>query len=158
MAQRPPIDPANPTSSTALRFAKGAERQLTQAAEDMPAEKYSFKPTPAQWTFAEVVAHVTDENDQTCDPLLGRAQHAKEPAATEPKATLIAALKASFARCDSAFAAVTDAKLNNKVTYYGSQSPIVSLLFGAVFDRSDHYAQEAIYLRLNGILPPSARN
>jgi len=69
----------------------------------------------------------------------------------------MAALRASFARCDTAFAAVTDAKLMNQVSYYGSNSPTVSLLFGAVFDWSDHYAQEAIYLRLNGILPPSAR-
>jgi len=156
LAQQPAA-PANPTTGTALRFERGAARQLIQAAEDMPADKYGFKPTPAQWTFGQVVAHVTDENDQTCDPLAGRATHPTEPAATAAKAALIAALKASFARCDTAFAALTDAKLNDQVSYYGSNSPIVTVLFSSVSDWSDHYAQEAIYLRLNGILPPTAR-
>jgi len=156
-AQDRPLDPANPTTSQAARYVLGMSRNLVGAAELMPADKYGFKPTPAQWTFGEVVAHITDENDQSCDPILGRATHPKEPAASEGKAVLIAALRASFARCDTAFAGLKDSRLNDKVSYYGSQSPIVTVLFGQVSDWGDHYAQEAIYLRLNGILPPTAR-
>jgi uncharacterized damage-inducible protein DinB len=149
--------PASPTVAAALRYERGAARQLAQAAEDLPADKYSFKPTPAQWTFAEVVAHVADENDQSCDPILGRPAHPKEPTPADGKAALVAALRASFAKCDSAFLSVTEAQLTKQVTFYGSQSTIVNILFSCVGDWNDHYAQEAIYLRLNGILPPSAK-
>jgi len=156
--QRGGPTPASPTVATALRYERGASRQLAQAAQDMPAEKYGFKPTPAQWSFGEVVAHITDENDQSCDPILARATHPKEPKPADGKDALVAALKASFAKCDSAFLSVTEAQLTKQVTFYGSQSTIVNILFSCVGDWNDHYAQEAIYLRLNGILPPSARN
>ena len=156
-AQQSAAAPASPTVATALAFAKGAAKNIVQAAQDMPADKYGFKPTPAQWSFGQVVAHVTDENDQSCDPILGRTTHPTEPAATASKEALIAALRASFDKCQQAFSGVTEAKLTSHVSYYGSNSPIVAVLFGSVSDWADHYAQLAIYMRLNGILPPTAR-
>ena len=156
-AQQSAAAPASPTVAAALEFARGAAKNIIQAATDMPADKYGFKPTPAQWSFGQVVAHVTDENDQSCDPILGRTTHPTEPAATASKEALIAALRASFDKCLQAFNGVTEAKLTSHVSYYGSNSPIVAVLFGSVSDWADHYAQLAIYMRLNGILPPTAR-
>jgi len=58
---------------------------------------------------------------------------------------------------DAALAQVTDAKLGDTVSYYGPCSPRASAVLGLVADWSNHYSQQATYLRLNGVMPPSAR-
>jgi len=52
---------------------------------------------------------------------------------------------------------VTDAKLGDTVSYYGPSSPRAPAVLELVADWSNHYSQQAIYLRLNGVMPPSAR-
>jgi len=62
----------------------------------------------------------------------------------------------TVAFCDAALAQVTDAKLGDTVSYYGPSSPRASAVLGLVA-WSNHYSQQATYLRLNGVMPPSAR-
>ncbi len=73
------------------------------------------------------------------------------------RATLVTALQRSLAFCDGALAQVTDARLGEMVSYYGHSAPRAAAVLGLVVDWSDHYGQQAVYLRLNGVLPPSAR-
>lgn len=54
-------------------------------------------------------------------------------------------------------AQVTDIQLADTVTYYDEPALRVQALAGIADDWADHYAQQAIYLRLNGILPPTAK-
>jgi uncharacterized damage-inducible protein DinB len=148
----------NPVSNTARDFAKGAGANLLAAAQAMPAAKYGFKPTAAQWTFAQVVIHIADDNRITCAAIAGTApDSAAKLAPTDPKAKLVAALQHSLAVCDSALAHVSDATLGDTVTYYGDKAPRAAAVLGLIADWSDHYGQQAIYLRLNGVLPPTAR-
>lgn len=60
--------------------------------------------------------------------------------------------------CESAVAKVNDGMLADSVTYYGHRATRVSPLIGLVEDWSDHYSQLAGYLRLNNVLPPTAKN
>src|SRR5919199_5623245 len=46
-------------------------KNLVAAAEEMPADKYSFKPTPAQRSFGEIVAHSAQANDYLCSTIGG---------------------------------------------------------------------------------------
>src|SRR3989449_1170706 len=47
-------------------------KNITDAAEEMPADKYSYKPTPAQMSFGDVVAHlIADGNDYLCSAASG---------------------------------------------------------------------------------------
>jgi hypothetical protein len=69
-------------------------------------------------------------------------------------------LKASFKFCEDAFAQLDDAKLADQITTtFGGQSrqtTRVSPVLGHVVDMADHYSQLANYMRLNGMLPPTA--
>ena len=133
-------------------------KNLIAGAEEMPAAKYNYAPTPQQMTFGRLVLHVAQSNGFLCSRISGE----KAPALgnlTEhsPKTRLIAAMKASFAFCDQALAKVTDSELSQPVKIFGGRTTSKA---GAMIDMSndlaDHYAQEAMYLRLNGHLPPTA--
>jgi hypothetical protein len=83
--------------------------------------------------------------------------HAKV-AATAPKAAIVAHLRESFAYCTSALARLDDADLAATVPFFGSQISRASAILILSGDWSDHYAVTATYLRLNGLLPPTARS
>ena len=80
--------------------------------------------------------------------------------ATWPKDTLVAQLKTSFKFCADAFAQLDDAKLADQTTLtFNNQSRQVTragMVLGHALDLADHYSQLANYMRLNGILPPTA--
>lgn len=149
---------ANAVSKTFRSFASGQSKNLLAAAEAMPTDKYGFKPTPAQWTFGEIVAHIADDNRITCSAIAGMKPAAQpKVSATDSKDAHIAALRNSIEFCQSSVAKVTDAMLADSVTWYGGSAKRIDALVGLVQDWSDHYSQQAIYLRLNGVLPPTAK-
>jgi uncharacterized damage-inducible protein DinB len=132
---------------------------LIDAAESMPADKYSYKPTAAQWTFGKIIAHMAGDNRITCSAIAGVApDKSPELSATASKEELVSALKNSVTFCEQAVAKVNDKMLADSVTYYGERATRVSPLIGLVEDWSDHYSQLAGYLRLNNVLPPTAKN
>jgi len=139
-------------------FVKHHTKILVDAAEAMPADKYSYKPTAAQWTFGKIIAHMAGDNRITCSAIAGvAADKSPEPSATAPKAELVSALKNSLTFCEQAVAKVNDGMLGDSVTYYGQRATRTSPLIGLVEDWSDHYSQLAGYLRLNNVLPPTAK-
>lgn len=151
----------NPVSSALRTLAQRGQRNLVAAAEEMPADKYGFKPTPAQMSFGEVMGHVAGSNEYLCATIAGTKAPASEEAAAasaEGKDKLIARIKQSFAFCDSALAKVDDSKLADSVPFFGGRQVSRALAVLALAqDWADHYTQTAIYLRLNGLLPPTAR-
>ncbi|HEX8942044.1 MAG TPA: hypothetical protein VF785_02835, partial [Gemmatimonadaceae bacterium] len=80
-------------------------------------------------------------------------------APTASKDALVARLKETFQFCTDALAKVDDSKLSDKVTLSFMPKPITraALMTITTGDWADHYSQSAIYLRLNGILPPTAK-
>jgi uncharacterized damage-inducible protein DinB len=148
-----------PVSEAFREQATSAGKRLMAAADEMPADKYSFKPTPAQMSYGDIVAHLIEGNDYLCGVISG----AKAPARTKvtgasAKDVLIGQLKESFAFCDQALAKVDDAKLGEQLPFFGGKTRSrADVMFVTVGDWSDHYSQSAIYLRLNGLLPPTAK-
>lgn len=138
---------------------KRAGTHLIAAAEEMPADKYSYKPTPAQMTFGEIVAHLADGNDFMCGALGGtKAPTRSKVSATDSKDQLVARLKETFAFCDQAVASLDDSKLGEQLPFFGGHTiSRVGLEMVLVGDWADHYSQSAIYLRLNNLLPPTAQ-
>jgi hypothetical protein len=148
----------NPASKEFRMFVTHHTKILIDAAEAMPADKYGYKPTAAQWTFGAVVAHIAGDNQITCSAIAGTAPpKSPEPSATASKEVLVSALKSSLTFCEGAVAKVNDGMLGDSVTYYDHRAPRVSPLVGLVEDWSDHYGQLAGYLRLNNVLPPTAK-
>jgi hypothetical protein len=158
------VGQATPPSASSLPDeAKTAYSHLKdnviKAAEKMPADAYSFKPTPDIRTFARVVNHVTEAQMKVC----GAANHLdpstapKVPAETADKAAIVAALKASFVECDKAYDGLTEANMTDMFQPFGpAKRSRLGILWGNVAHDNEQYATLSLYLRLKGIVPPSS--
>jgi hypothetical protein len=149
----------SPVLDALRQNAEQAQRNLVGAAESMPADKYGFKPTPAQMSFGELVLHNVGANDYMCSTISGtKAPAEPKLQPTGSKETLVARLKRSFAFCTSALAKVGDDGLGQTVPFFGGRTiSRAGAALDLVADWADHYGAAAIYLRLNGILPPTAK-
>lgn len=148
-----------PVSDALRSDAQRAGRNLVAAAEEMPAGKYGFKPTPAQMSFGDVIAHLIEGNDYLCSRISGGTPPKRaELAKAAPKEKLVGRLRETFEYCDSELAKVDDSKLGGKVPFFGDREVTrAQAMFATAADWADHYSQLAIYLRLNGLLPPTAK-
>jgi hypothetical protein len=149
---------ANPVSGFVKAGVARYGKNMVAAAEAMPAEKYSFKPSPEMNSFGHLMMHIAQSNNTFCSKISGQAAPDAKIAETDAKDKLVAAMKDSFAFCASALEKVDDSKLGEQFVMFGnrpmSRGGALVALGGSW---TDHYATEAIYLRLNGILPPTAQ-
>lgn len=163
----PASPPANPVVQSFKAFGTRYGGWLAAAFDSIPAATYGFRPTPAQQTVGYVAQHLEDANYQLCARFGGmeRSVTARDSLADTvkagwPKDTLVTRFKASLAFCDSAMAAVNDGMLADEITVGPPTNPRkiarVRFLIGYVTDLAEHYSQIASYMRLNGMIPPSA--
>src|SRR3954454_24180686 len=82
------------------------KNNLIKAAEKMPEEAYSFKPTPEMQSFGERIGHIANQIG-TCSAMTGERKPSQATGKTA-KADLVAALKASFDVCDAAWESMND--------------------------------------------------
>ena len=159
MGQAPaaPTGPSGPAGEVQRSYAS-QKGNILKAADKMPAEDYQFNPTPDIRTFARVVNHVTEAQLRTCGAVNRTAPNdlAKVPADTADKAAIIDGLKASFAECDKAFAAVTDANLADMFDVFNAKRSRIGILWGTVSHDNEQYATLSLYLRLKGLAPPTS--
>jgi DinB family protein len=155
-ADLPPV--ANPVSAAVKAQLPRFSKNMVAAAEAMPADKYGFKPTPEMNSFGHLVMHIAQSNNGLCSKISGMAPPDAKLADTDPKDKLVAALKASFEYCATALEKVDDSKLGEQMMLFGnhpfSRAGVLIILSD---DWYDHYGAQAVYLRLNGILPPTAQ-
>ena len=150
--------PGNPVSNALRNIASGHSKAMLAAAKAMPAENYDFKPTPAQRSFGQLVVHIVNDSRITCSAIAAAKPRPEEKLTdSDSKERLVAALQTTLAFCDSALAPLSDATLADSVSYYDEPGVRVQALVGLVDDWADHYSQQAVYLRLKGILPPTAK-
>jgi DinB family protein len=149
---------ANPITVTLRQMEQRYAQNLIAAAEEMPADKYSYKPTPEQITFAHLIMHSAEANNSLCAAIAGAPPPSVKLSETDPKETLTKALKDSFAYCEQVLAKADDSALGQTVTLYEGQTGTRgSVLVRMAVGWADHYSAAAMYLRLNNLLPPSAR-
>ena len=149
----------NPVTSVVREIAPRQQKNLVAAVEEMPADKFGYKPTPPQMTFGHLVAHMIEANYYTCakasDMAPPKQQELKE---TDGKDKLLAGLQSSFDFCNAALEKVNDSKLGDTIEAWGGRkAPRAWALFAMTNDWADHYSAAAMYLRLNGLLPPTAK-
>lgn len=167
-AQQPATPQANPVTAAFKARIAAYHRNIAQAFDSIPESKFGYKPTPAQLTFGFIAQHLASDSYLFCSNFgaLKPTIDAKDTStpdsvkATWPKVDLVSKLKASFAFCDQAIEQVTDATLPDAVafTYGGTERKVtrVNMVLIHALDLADHYSQIANYMRLNGMLPPSA--
>jgi hypothetical protein len=149
---------ANPIVTTVRQMEERYARNLTGAAEEMPADKYSYRPTPEQITFGHLMMHTAEANNSLCAAASGETAPAPKLNETDSKEVLSKAVKDSFAFCEQALQKADDSSLGQTVTLFENQTGTRgSALIRMVAGWSDHYAAAAMYLRLNQLVPPSAQ-
>lgn len=160
LAQAPAAAPsANPVSDALRQGLTRSAKNMSAAAEAMPADKYSFKPTADQMTFAHLQLHIADSNFLFCSKISGvAAPEAAKLSESDSKDKLVANVKASFDFCASALAKVDDSKLAESITLFNNrQFSRAASMFILAGSWADHYSAQSLYLRLNGVLPPTAQ-
>ena len=155
----PPMKPVTLSAAADVQRAyNGLKSNILKAADKMPADGYSFRPTPDIRTFARVVNHVTEAQLRICGTLNGTATDAlpKALAETADKTAIVAALQASYAECDKAYAALSDDNLMQMLTLGPITRTRIGFAWGNVSHDNEQYATIALYLRLKGLVPPSS--
>ena len=168
-AQQPSATPpANPITTAFRGRTMTLQRNIAQAFDSIPELKFGYKPTSAQLTFGWIAQHVASDNYLFCNTFgpMRPALTAEDTTSADSvkakwsKEPLVTKLKASFTFCENAFAQLDDSKLSEQVsmTFGGNTRTVTraAMVLGHALDVADHYSQIANYMRLNGMLPPSA--
>lgn len=149
----------SPASDVLREMLGGREKNTIGAFEAMPADKFGYKPTPEQMTFGHLAAHIVSSNYFFCANVGDVPQpKTEEPKDTDDKDKLVAAMKASFEFCHTALAKADDSKMGDNITWFDKKPRPRAWAFMALASSwADHYGMAAMYLRLNGLLPPTAQ-
>ena len=148
---------AGPLSATTKRFYGGVKGRLLGAAEKMPEENYTFRPTDSERTFGQQVGHLADSQYFFCSLVLGEKNPAPKIEQTKTgKAELVAALKDACGYCDKAYDSMTDGSATQIVKFHGQDTPKLGVLTANLQHNMNHYGQLVVYLRLKNIVPPTS--
>ena len=167
------------TPSTPPTIASSIDREITiiekevlEAAEAMPEDKFDFSPEKLNIpgsdykgvrTFAQQLKHIAAANYLIWSPITGEkppdnVNDGKGPDNMTAKADIIKYAKDSFALGHKVVATLNESNLVQPIT--SSSGKPTTRLFLATFAPAhcfDHYGQMVEYLRMNGIVPPASR-
>ena len=166
VSQMQPPPPAKTSGEALNRILNIAKTEFVSAAEAMPEDKYSFAPTTGEFkdvrTFAAQVKHVAAVNYIFASEILQEKPpvdtgEEKGPASITSKADILKFLNDSFDYLHKALASVTEKnELDQVDSLFGKTSRLTIASFSTTHP-FDHYGQMAVYLRMNGIVPPASR-
>ena len=133
-----------------------AATEIIDVAEAMPAEKYGYKPTPEISSFGDQLVHVAGITQRFIDAAKGTKTDAAHHGAMA-KPEVIALLKTTFQSAQEMIAPLTDAQLLEPVKFPFGDRTVTRATFwqGPLFQIRNHYGQLVVYLRMNGIVPPT---
>ena len=153
--------PADSPSKVLLDAWNDVGRKLTAMAEDFPEDKYDFKPTPAQRSFAEQLLHAAGSNYFFTNPVMGREPQAAEDPKRDrykSKADIVRFVKKSFADGAAAIQSKGEKGITTEVVYFPQQKArVLDIAYGLIEHSGEHYGQLVVYYRLAGLVPPESR-
>lgn len=155
------VKPADPELKVVLDSWNDIGRKLTAMAEDFPEDKYDFKPTPAQRSFAEQLLHAAGSMYYFTNAATGK----KLPAAEDPKrdqyktkSDIVAFVKKAVADGAAALQSTGEKGLATEVDYAPDQKArVLDIANGLIEHSGEHYGQLVVYYRLEGLVPPESR-
>ncbi|MEO5814574.1 MAG: DinB family protein [Gemmatimonadaceae bacterium] len=160
--------PANGVARTFLSFGTPFGGWLLMAFDSIPASRYGFRPTPVQQSIGHIAQHLENANYRLCAQfgpqkyvMSAKDSLADTIKAQWPKDTLIARVRASLVFCRDAINTLSDAQLADEMTIDTPSGPQTVLrvrwMLLLVTDLAEHYSQLANYMRIIGLVPPSAQ-
>jgi uncharacterized damage-inducible protein DinB len=157
------------TSAVLDKELSNLEQEFVSLAEAMPENKFEFIPTEGEFknvrSFGKQIRHVAAVNFIVAGGLLGEkppfdAKLDDGPPEIKTRAESLKFLKDSFAKAHQALKTVNEKNLTDMVTNpFNPQGKIPRLGLATIFTWHgfDHYGQMAVYLRMNGTVPPASR-
>jgi uncharacterized damage-inducible protein DinB len=133
-----------------------ASNDVLDVAEAMPAEKYGYKPTAEMSTFSDQLVHVAGIVQRFVDTSKGmKTEAAHHGAMAKPE--VIALLKKSFQSGQESIAQLSDAQLLETVKFPFGDRMVTRYTYwqGPLYQIRNHHGQLVVYLRMNGIVPPT---
>ena len=133
---------------------------MMKIAAEMPADKFGYKSTPPQRSYGEHVLHVAQVNMGLLKVLGAKAPAPAINFKATAKADVLRAMEQSF---DYGTAALkefsTDAQVLAQVMGppFLGQSTRARIVYFLIAHSQDIYGQMAVYLRLNGAVPPASQ-
>ena len=149
-----------PAPSLAKELAASFQRAATEildVAEVMPAEKYGYKPTPEISSFGDQLVHVGVITQRFIDSAKGtKTEVAHHGAMAKPE--VIGLLKKTFQGAQEMITPLTDAQLLEPVKFPFGDRTVTRATFwqGPLYQIRNHHGQLVVYLRMNGIVPPTS--
>jgi uncharacterized damage-inducible protein DinB len=126
--------------------------KLAALADEMPANRFNYKPNESVRTFEEVLRHVAFWNYYVADSARGETPNdaANELAKDDfpTKAAVIKVVRRSAA----------DAARALKENPAELPLELAEMVVMFIEHNCEHYGQLAVYARLNGIVPPASQN
>jgi uncharacterized damage-inducible protein DinB len=156
------VKPAESPSQAVLSSWNDIARKLIAMAEDFPEDKYDFKPTPAQRSFAEQLLHAANSNYFLTNLIQGKPVPTEENPKREmykTKADVVAFVKKAFADGAAAIKAKGDKGMSDFIVdpFEHQQTRISDAAYGFIEHSGEHYDQLVVYYRLSGLVPPESR-
>jgi uncharacterized damage-inducible protein DinB len=148
-----------PAPSLAKELAASFQRAATEildVAEVMPADKYGYKPTPEISSFGDQLVHVAGITQRFIDTAKGTKTDAA-PHGAMAKPEVISLLKKTFQSAQEMITPLTDAQLLEPVKFPFGDRIVTRATFwqGPLYQIRNHHGQLVVYLRMNGIVPPT---
>jgi uncharacterized damage-inducible protein DinB len=148
----------NPVSTGTKTLYTMIKTNIVKAAQKMPEENYSYKPTPDVRSFGQIIGHIADSQYEFCAPVKGDKKSSDVEKTKTSKADLIAALQQAFTYCDGVYNSMTDTAAAEKVKFFGQDSTRIGLLNFNMGHDNEHYGNIVTYMRLKGLVPPSSES
>jgi uncharacterized damage-inducible protein DinB len=156
------VKPADGPSKAVINSWNEIGRKLIAMAEDFPEDKYDFKPTPAQRSFAEQLLHAANANYFFTNAALGQKMPAEEDpkrADFKTKADIVTFVKKAFADGAAAIQAKGDKGMSDLIVdpFEHKQYRISDSAYAFIEHSGEHYGQLVVYYRIAGLVPPESR-
>jgi uncharacterized damage-inducible protein DinB len=156
------VKPADGPSKVLLDTWNDVARKVIAMAEDFPEDKYDFKPTPAQRTFAEQLLHASNAVYFFSNPAMGKKMPAEEDPKRDQfksKAEIVDFVKKAFADGAAAIKSKGDKGMNDLLVdpFAHQQVRVYDMAYGFIEHTGEHYGQLVVYYRIAGLVPPESR-
>lgn len=151
----------DPLTAALKRQFEGVARNMKEAAEKMPEDKYSFRATKDVRTYGEFIGHIANAQFAACARAKGEENPNKQDFEKKVtgKAALVKAITDANDYCVAVFNSANDKWMLETVTQTmggtSMQVPRAAILAGNTSHTNESYGSMATYLRLNGLVPPS---
>ena len=151
------VDPSRVAVAAARTSWMSAHSYIVRSAEQMSEADFAFRPVGTVRSFAQIVAHVADDEMGWCAQILGEPLKQTQFEKTlTTKADVLKAIRDAGAYCEKAYA-ITDAQAAGVTTIWGGQQTKIRGLMDNAAHDWEHYGNIVTYMRIKGMVPPSSQ-